>query len=133
MPSTLSVEETIPASLQLDVEAALEWFNKQTSETQGVTFEVTGIIDAESSLAQQTTRDLRLVLCGGDRCEQRTIRTSQTTEGLKISFLQESGAGDSGLVPNAKLDPPPGALKSWLDNTFSKHKLTFVVFYRGLW
>ena len=133
MKSTLSVEETIPAGLQLDVEAALDWFNAQKNETQGVTFEVTGIIDAEASLQQQGDRDLRLVLCGGDRCEQRRFRSSQSSEGVSISFA-ESGDGKAvGSQPNAKLDPPPGALKNWLDRTLDGHKFTFIVFYRGLW
>ena len=133
MAATLSVEETIPAELQFDVEAALDWFNTQESETQGVTFEVTGIIDAESSLAQRGNRDLRLVLCGGDRCEQRTFRVSQSGAGLSVHFNEIEGVAVSSEDENAKLDPPPGALKNWLDSSLHKHKFTFIVFYRGLW
>jgi len=133
MKSTLSVEETIPAGLQLDVEAALDWFNAQKDETQGVTFEVTGIIDAEASLQQQGNRDLRLVLCGDDRCEQRTFRTSQSSDGFSIHFAESGSGTASGTESDAKLDPPPGALKNWLDRTLSGHKFTFIVFYRGLW
>jgi len=135
MKPTLSVEETIPAGLQLDVEAALDWFNAQQDETQGVTFEVTGIIDADASLQQQGHRDLRLILCGGDRCEQRTFRTSQSADGVSTAF-SDAGTGTGTAEsdkPDARLDPPPGALKSWLDRTVAEHRFTFIVFYRGLW
>jgi len=133
MRSTLSVEETIPVGLQLDVAAALDWFNSQQHHTQGVSFEVTGIIDAEASLAQQGNRALRLVLCGGDRCEQRTFGVSQTSDGFSVSIVEQGEGDPLGNQTNPKLDPPPGALKNWLDNSLQKHKFTFVVFYRGLW
>ena len=41
----------------------------------------TGILDPDAALASDSPRDLKLVLCGGDRCEQRSFRV---------------GAGESG-------------------------------------
>ena len=62
-----NVQETIPEPLRAEVDAALAWFNRR-EETD---FEVTGILDPEAALAEPGARELRLVLCGGDRCEQR--------------------------------------------------------------
>ena len=62
-----NVQETIPDALEGEVAAALTWFNANEDER----FEVTGILDPEAALGSAGPRDLRLVLCGGDRCEQR--------------------------------------------------------------
>jgi hypothetical protein len=92
------VEERIPAALQSEVEAALAWFN-QREDTR---FEVTGIVDPQVSLAEHPRR-LRLVLCGGDRCEQRSFRVEATAEGYAVALLEDGvGAGDES--PPAELD-----------------------------
>ena len=62
------VSENIPSDLQPRVEAALAWFNA-SADAQNQSFEVTGIIDPDEALAGSD--ELRLILCGGDRCEQR--------------------------------------------------------------
>jgi hypothetical protein len=62
-----TVSETIPAALKPDVDAALDWFNRD----QPIPFEVTGILGPDDALASDAPRKLKLVLCGGDRCEQR--------------------------------------------------------------
>ena len=64
-----TVTETIPEPLQPEVDAALAWFNL----TQVDTFEVTGIVDAQLSLEANEPRHLRLVLCGGDTCQQKSF------------------------------------------------------------
>ena len=61
-----TVQETIPEGLRPDVEATLAWFNRR----QDVAFEVTGIVDPEDALEASGARELRLVLCGGDRCRR---------------------------------------------------------------
>jgi hypothetical protein len=120
-----SVNETIPDALQADVSAALAWFNA----SQDTTFEVTGIVDAEQSLAETGTRDLRLVLCGGDRCLQESFRVQQTGDGYRVAPLQADGP----TAAADKLDPPPGKLRGWLDKVLPQHEFTLLLFYRGFW
>jgi len=123
------VEETIPDPLRPEVDAALAWFNRD----RGVNFEATGIIDPDASIASRYPRDLRLVLCGGDVCEQRTFRVSQAPDGFSVALQPlDDDAGGEDAVP-AELDPPPGARRSWLDRALSQHEFVVLVFYRGFW
>ena len=64
------VNEQIPEALKLRVEAAVAWFN-DSADAAGDNFKVTGILDADAAL--EGSDELRLILCGGDRCEQRTF------------------------------------------------------------
>ena len=77
------VSETIPEALQPRVDAALAWFNA-SSEAEESEFEVTGILDAEEALGGSD--ELRLILCGGDRCEQRSFRVSGTPGAWQVDF-----------------------------------------------
>ena len=61
----MQVNEQIPEALTLRVEAAVAWFN-ESSDATGSTFRATGILDAD--LALQGFEELKLILCGGDRC-----------------------------------------------------------------
>ncbi len=99
-----TVRETIPEALQPEVDAALAWFNSE----RAAAFEVTGIIDPDESLAANEPRDLRLVLCGGDLCEQRNFRVWREAEGFTVA-LQEEAAPEPGhaTARPAELDPPP--------------------------
>ncbi len=132
-----TVSETIPASLQPDVDAALEWFNRD----QPIPFEVTGILDANAALESDAPRHLKLVLCGGDRCEQRSFCIASTAVGREVGFLEDENpvAGQvtdqvTGQAERqAELDPPPGPRRSWLDRTLDRHEFTVVLFYRGFW
>ncbi len=117
-----TVSETIPSALQHDVDAALEWFNRD----QAIPFEVTGILDPDEALANASPRELKLVLCGGDRCEQRSFRVADGS----VGFLDDAPATDA---TQAELDPPPGPRRSWLDRTLDQHEFTVVLFYRGFW
>ena len=122
------VNEQIPEALSPRVEAAVAWFNDST-DAAGDTFKVTGILDADAAL--QGSHELKLILCGGDRCEQRTFRVS----GESPSFLVEQ-ADSMPLAsekPQAELDPPPGARLGWLDNVMAQHAFVVLLFYRGFW
>jgi hypothetical protein len=124
-----TVSETIPAALQLDVDAALEWFNRD----QAISFEVTGILDPDAALASDAPRELKLVLCGGDRCEQRSFRVATGAAGREVGFLENETPVTVEAERQAELDPPPGARRGWLDRTLDRHEFTVVLYYRGFW
>ena len=123
------VSETIPEALQPQVEAALAWFNA-SAEAAEESFKVTGILDAEQSL--NGSGELQLILCGGDRCEQRSFRVNSTGEGWTVE-LTDSDRNPQGTEPQAELDPPPGPRRRWLDDKLSQHAFVVLLFYRGFW
>ncbi len=123
------VSENIPGVLQPRVEAALSWFNA-SADAQGQNFQVTGIIDPNEALAGSD--ELRLILCGGDRCEQRSFRVSGAIDSWAVEPL-EKPAEEGDKKPIAKLDPPPGAHYSWIDRALSQHSFVVLLFYRGFW
>lgn len=123
-----TVSETIPDSLRPRVEAALSWFNA-SAEAGGDEFKVTGIIDASAAVGG--SEELRLVLCGGDRCEQHTFRVNSTAP-WQVEFASTVTAPE-GDKPQAELDPPPGARLRWLDQALAQHAFVVLLFYRGFW
>jgi hypothetical protein len=124
-----TVEETIPEALQPDVEAALAWFN----HSEDVAFEVTGILDPQAALEASGSRVLHLILCGGDRCERRSFRVTESGSGYEVAAVVDDPAlGTEGQTP-ARLDPPPGARRGWLDRVLTQHAFVVLVFYRGFW
>jgi len=124
-----TVEETIPEALQPEVEAALAWFN----QSEGVAFEVTGILDPQAALEASGLRVLHLILCGGDRCERRSFRVTESGSGYEVAAVEDDPAlGTEGQTP-ARLDPPPGARRGWLDRILTEHAFVVLVFYRGFW
>jgi hypothetical protein len=125
-----TVSETIPEALQPEVDAALAWFNS----TQAAEFEVTGIVDADLTLASSAPRELRLVLCGGDTCQQRSFRISRAAAGFDVAYSDaDSPAAGASTELQAELDPPPGPRRGWLDAVLQKHAFVVLVFYRGFW
>jgi hypothetical protein len=125
-----TVSETIPDGLQPDVDAALDWFN----DTQSDVFEVTGIIDGDLAVETAAPRELKLVLCGGDTCQQRTFRVARSAEGFDVAYSEaEPSDDDAATKVQSELDPPPGARRAWLDKVLGKHKFVVLVFYRGFW
>ncbi|MBL6816736.1 MAG: hypothetical protein ISQ58_06355 [Pseudomonadales bacterium] len=120
------VSDSIPETLQPEVDAAINWFNAQSSDD----YTVTGIVDAEQSLASTDERELRLVLCGDDMCQQKKFNVRRTGDSFTVSLTDEPPISNG---TQAELDPPPGARKAWLDNVISKHKFVVLVFYRGFW
>ena len=123
------VSETIPATLQPRVEAALEWFNA-SDEAANDEFKVTGILDPDEALSGSD--ELRLILCGGDRCEQRSFRVSGSADAWEIEFA-DAPPPPQDEKPQAELDPPPGVRSRWLDKALSQHNFVVLLFYRGFW
>jgi hypothetical protein len=127
------VEETIPDALQPEVEAALAWFN----QSEGVAFEVTGILDPQIALEASGSRELRLILCGGDRCEQKSFRVTKSDSAYEVAAVDDEPAsaieGQPDGQVSARLDPPPGARREWIDRVLAQHAFVVLVFYRGFW
>ncbi len=123
------VSETIPEGLQPRVDAAVSWFNT-TGQAAGETFKATGILDPEEALGGSD--ELRLILCGGDRCEQHAFVVRGSAEDWAVSFA-ESALASSSERPQAELDPPPGARMRWLDDVLGQHEFVLLLFYRGFW
>ncbi len=123
------VQETIPEALRPEVEAAIAWFNRQETAT----FEVTGILDPDASLASSSPRELRLVLCGGDRCEQRSFVVRDVPAGYDAALVEPDVASHGGDEHPAELDPPPGALRGWLDRVLPRHEFVVLLVCRGDW
>ncbi len=123
------VSETIPDKLQPRVDAALAWFNASADAAEEE-FKVTGILDADDAL--DGSDELRLILCGGDRCEQRSFRVTGTVDDWEIEFT-DSVLASPGEKPQADLDPPPGVRLGWLDKALSQHAFVVLLFYRGFW
>ena len=123
------VSDTIPEALAPRVDAALAWFNS-SAESAGDIFKVTGILDADAAL--NGSDELRLILCGGDRCEQRSFRVSGSSDAWAIESLENLSTANR-AKPQADLDPPPGARSGWLDKTLPQHNFVVLLFYRGFW
>ena len=123
------VSETIPEALQPRVDAALAWFNA-SADAAGDAFEVTGILDADEALSGSD--ELRLILCGGGRCEQRSFRVGGTVDAWEVESADPAPVGQ-GAKPQAELDPPPGPRLRWLDEKLSQHAFVVLLFYRGFW
>jgi hypothetical protein len=125
-----TVSEVIPEALQPEVDAALAWFNA----TQEQVFEVTGILDADLALEASAPRELRLVLCGGDTCRQRSFRITRTAAGFDVEEAEtDEPAADRSTELLAELDPPPGPRRGWLDSVLARHEFVVLLFYRGFW
>jgi hypothetical protein len=123
------VSETIPDALKPRVDAALAWFNASPDAAEDE-FKVTGILDADEALSGSD--ELRLILCGGDRCEQRSFRVSGAVDAWEVEFA-DSALAAQGTKPQAELDPPPGPRLRWLDEKLSQHAFVVLLFYRGFW
>ena len=123
------VSETIPDALAPRVEAAVAWFNA-SAESAEDEFKVTGILDADEALAGSD--ELRLIMCGGDRCEQRSFLVTGSGDAWAIE-LADSITPQEGDKPQAELDPPPGVRSGWLDKALSQHAFVVLLFYRGFW
>lgn len=122
----MNVSENPPRELRAASEAALEWINA----TQGSHYEITGVIDAEDTVAQarEGSFELGLVLCDGDVCAREQVVVERSADGFRVSAAD----ADDPLIPPL-LDPPIGVRTGWLNAQLDKHKFVVLVFYRGLW
>ncbi len=122
----MNVSEETPTELQAASEAALEWINA----TQEAHFEITGVIDAEDTVARARAGsfELGLVLCDGDVCARGQVVVERSAEGFRVSAAEV----DDPLIPPL-LDPPIGIRAGWLNAQLDKHRFVVLVFYRGLW
>ena len=123
------VSETIPDPLRPRVDAAVAWFN-ETEEADGLVFAATGILDPDE--AMKGSDELRLILCGGDRCEQRSFRVNGATGAWDVAFAN-TASPPTDEKPQAELDPPPGPRLRWLDEKLEQHAFVVLLFYRGFW
>ena len=124
----IQVHEDVPEALRPEVDAALEWFNRR----EGELFEVTGILDPERALASAESPELRLILCGGGRCEQRSFRVAGEPGAYDVTLVEDDPGSDP-TQPQAELDPPPGARRAWLDGALERHGFVVLLYYRGFW
>ena len=91
-----TVRDTIPDHLQAEVDAAVAWWNAD----QDVAFDVTGIIDPTEGPASAEGRELRLVLCGGDRCEQRSFHVAGNAGDWAVALVEDTPPPtDAAIVP----------------------------------
>ncbi len=122
----MNVSEETPSELQAASKAALEWINA-TRESH---YEITGVIDAEDTVARARERsfELGLVLCDGDVCAREQVVVERSADGYRVSAAD---VGDPRVPP--LLDPPIGVRTGWLNAQLDKHKFVVLVFYRGLW
>ena len=97
------VSETIPDQLSPRVEAALAWFN-DSPDAAGENFKVTGILDADAAVTGSD--ELKLILCGGDRCEQRSFRVTGSSPNFSVESSDD--IAPKGDKSQAELAPPPG-------------------------
>ena len=121
-----NVVEKIPIELKPAAEAALAWINQES----GAQFKLTGLVDPDKAMGQETGQpiELGLVLCEGDLCRREQVRVEAKGQGFEVSAIE---AVTSVIPPH--LDPPFGVRQSWLDDQLGKHAFIVLLFYRGLW
>ena len=128
------VEESIPANLADEAEAARAWFARD----RGTEFKLTGIVDPEEVRERDDetqTRQLQLILCGNrdgqDVCLRERFEVKPGSEGFEVTLLEDS-TPDVGS-PAPLLDPPIGVRAGWLNRVLAEHSFVVLVFYRGFW
>ncbi len=128
------VEETIPANLVDEAEAARAWFARD----RGTEFKLTGIVDPQSVCERESetqSRQLELILCGSrdghDVCLRERFEVKPADEGFDVTLLEDS-TPDLGS-PAPLLDPPVGVRAGWLKPVLAEHAFVVLVFYRGFW
>jgi hypothetical protein len=128
------VEESIPAHLTDEAEAARAWFSRE----QGSEFKVTGIVDPDDVPdrdAATGARPLQLILCGArdgqDVCLREGFEVRRASGGFEVALL--AAATPKVGSPAPLLDPPAGVRAGWLDQALARHAFVVLVFYRGFW
>lgn len=125
---SLKVSDTVPDLLVPRVEAAVAWFNN-SPDAAGDAFSVTGMLDADEALSGSD--ELKLILCGGGRCEQRSFRVTGSPAHWTVEPRGHIPPAQG--QPQADLAPPPGVRLNWLDAVMAQHAFVVLLFYRGFW
>ncbi len=128
------VEESIPANLVDEAEAARAWFARD----RGSEFKLTGIVDPEEvrePSRETQSRELQLILCGyrdgQDVCLRERFEVKPASDGFDVRLLEDS-TPDVGS-PAPLLDPAVGVRAVLLEDALALHSLVGLGFYRGFW
>jgi hypothetical protein len=128
------VEESIPANLVDEAEAARAWFSRD----RGTEFKLTGIVDPEEVRGRDPetqARQLQLILCGSrdgqDVCLRERFELKPASEGFDVTLLEDSTPRVGSPAP--LLDPPTGVRSGWVEQALAQHAFVLLVFYRGFW
>lgn len=122
----MQVLEEIPSQLTPQINAAVDWINRQRPQT----FEVTGLVDYEQAVAAERGQNIQLglVLCDGEICTREQVLIEPAKDGFQCSFVEMA---EREIPP--LLDPPAGIRRTWLKSVLEKHEFVLLLFYRGLW
>ena len=122
----MQVLEEIPRQLAPQINAAVDWINRQRTQP----FEVSGLVDYEQAVAAKRGQNIQLglVLCDGDTCTREQVLIEPVKDGFRCSFVDMA---EREIPP--LLDPPAGIRRPWLDSVLEKHEFVLLLFYRGLW
>jgi hypothetical protein len=128
------IEESIPAHLKDEAEAARAWFSRE----RGSVFKLTGIVDPENVPERASATDarrLQLVLCGTedgqDVCLREDFELRPASPGFAVDLLADATPEVGSAAP--LLDPPVGVRTGWLEPVLARHAFVVLVFYRGFW
>jgi len=128
------VEESIPAHLVDEAEAARAWFSRR----EGSEFKLTGIVDPEElpERGEATpARQLQLILCGmrngQDVCLRERFEVKPASTGFDVQLIEDATPAVGSPAP--LLDPPAGVRAAWLQQVLPRHTFVVLVFYRGFW
>jgi hypothetical protein len=128
------VEESIPANLVDEAEAARAWFTRD----RGSDFKLTGIVDPDEVCERDSTnpaRQLQLILCGTldgqELCLRERFEVKLASDGFDVTLLEDSSPDVGSPAP--LLDPPVGVREGWLTRKLAQHSFVVLVFYRGFW
>ena len=122
----MQVLEEIPRQLAPQINAAVDWINRQRRQP----FEVSGLVDYEQAVAAKRGQNIQLglVLCDGDTCTREQVLIEPVKDGFRCSFVDMA---EREIPP--LLDPPEGIRRPGLDSVLEKHEFVLLLFYRGLW
>ena len=128
------IEESIPAGLQDEAEAARDWFSRE----HGSEFKLTGIVDPDDVPERDPgtgARPLQLILCGKqngqDVCLRECFEVEAAGSAFAVRLLEDSSPAIGSPAP--LLDPPAGVRAGWLEQVLPRHAFVVLVFYRGFW
>jgi len=128
------IEESIPAHLIDEAEAARAWFSRE----RGSEFKLTGIVDPADVPEREGATDarrLQLILCGTqdgqDVCLREGFEVRPARAGFEVTRV--AAAAPEVGSPAPLLDPPAGVRAGWLDHALARHAFVVLVFYRGFW